>query len=53
MIETRKGSLLDATGIIVHGCNCQGVMGSGVALAIKKALHVARKVIERKERDGL
>ena len=31
-----KGDLLSATeGIIVHGCNCQGVMGSGVALAIK------------------
>jgi O-acetyl-ADP-ribose deacetylase (regulator of RNase III) len=22
-------------GIVAHGCNCQGVMGSGVALAIK------------------
>lgn len=36
MIEYRKGNLLDVTeGIIVHGCNAQGVMGSGVALAIK------------------
>lgn len=34
-IITKKGNLLDAKGIIVHGCNCQGVMGSGVALAIK------------------
>lgn len=24
------------SGVIVHGVNCQGVMGSGVALAIKK-----------------
>lgn len=32
-----KGDLLSATeGYIVHGCNCQGVMGSGVALAIKR-----------------
>lgn len=23
-------------GIVAHGCNCQGVMGSGVALAIKR-----------------
>ena len=23
-------------GVVVHGCNCQGVMGSGVALAIRK-----------------
>lgn len=31
-----KGDLLSATkGLIVHGVNCQGVMGSGVALAIK------------------
>lgn len=36
MIEYRKGNLLDVTqGIIVHGCNAQGVMGSGVAKAIK------------------
>lgn len=31
-----KGDLLSVTsGIIVHGCNAQGVMGSGVAKAIK------------------
>ena len=36
MIKYIKGDLLRATeGYIVHGCNCQGVMGSGVALAIK------------------
>ena len=36
MIEYRKGNLLDVqSGIIVHGANAQGVMGSGVALAIK------------------
>lgn len=35
MIQTIKGDLLTAKGIIVHGCNAQGVMGSGVALAIK------------------
>lgn len=36
IIEYRKGNLLDVTeGIIVHGCNAQGVMGSGVAKAIK------------------
>lgn len=35
-IEYRKGNLLDVTeGIIVHGCNAVGVMGSGVAKAIK------------------
>lgn len=36
MIEYKKGNLLDVTeGIIVHGCNAQGVMGSGVALGIR------------------
>lgn len=36
MIEYRKGNLLDVTeGIIVHGCNARGVMGSGVAKAIR------------------
>lgn len=37
MIEYRKGNLLDVKhGIIVHGCNSKGVMGSGVALAVKE-----------------
>lgn len=36
MIEYRKGNLLDVTrGVIIHGCNSHGVMGSGVALAVK------------------
>ena len=36
-ITTRTGNLLDVTkGHIVHGCNAQGVMGSGVAFAIKQ-----------------
>jgi len=35
MIHTRIGDLLDATGIIVHGCNSHGIMGSGVAKQIK------------------
>lgn len=37
MIVMVQGDLLDVTkGTIVHGVNCQGIMGSGVALAIKK-----------------
>lgn len=36
MINYKHGDLLDVTeGVIVHGCNAKGVMGSGVALAIK------------------
>ena len=35
-IETKTGNLLAVkSGHIVHGCNAQGVMGSGVALAVK------------------
>lgn len=37
MIQTKIGNLLDVKqGVIVHGCNAQGVMGSGVALQIKQ-----------------
>lgn len=36
MILKKTGDLLSAKGIIVHGCNAQGVMGSGVALAIRR-----------------
>lgn len=35
MIKEIKGDLLTAKGIILHGVNCQGVMGSGVALAVR------------------
>ena len=36
-IEYKVGNLLDVeSGVIVHGCNTKGVMGSGVALAIKE-----------------
>lgn len=37
MIEYKRGNLLSVTkGIIVHGANAQGVMGSGVAKAIRE-----------------
>lgn len=37
MIEYKTGDLLDVKrGVIAHGCNCYGVMGAGVALAIKQ-----------------
>lgn len=36
MMETRTGDMLAVTqGILVHGCNCQGVMGSGIARAVR------------------
>ncbi len=42
MIETCYGNALDVTyGIIVHGCNCQGVMGSGIAREVKNRFPMA------------
>ena len=36
-IITKTGNLMHVkSGHIVHGCNAQGVMGSGVALAVKR-----------------
>lgn len=36
-MQYKQGNLLDVKeGIILHGCNAQGVMGSGVALAFKQ-----------------
>jgi O-acetyl-ADP-ribose deacetylase (regulator of RNase III) len=43
-IVTKFGNLLQVTnGHIVHGCNAQGVMGSGVALAVKNKYPLAFK----------
>jgi O-acetyl-ADP-ribose deacetylase (regulator of RNase III) len=37
MIKYTKGDVTkEKTGLIIHGTNCQGVMGSGVAKAIKE-----------------
>lgn len=37
MIKVIRGDLLSVeSGIIAHGCNAKGVMGGGVALAIRK-----------------
>lgn len=40
-IKLVQGDLLSAKGIIIHGCNAQGVMGSGVALAIRQKWPIA------------
>ena len=43
-IVTKVGNLLDVKqGHIVHGCNAKGVMGSGVALAVKQMYPLAFK----------
>jgi O-acetyl-ADP-ribose deacetylase (regulator of RNase III) len=37
MIETKFGDMLSATeGILVHGCNCHGIMGSGIAHLVRE-----------------
>lgn len=37
MIKVQVGDMLAVkNGILVHGCNCQSVMGSGIALLIRK-----------------
>jgi len=52
MIHEIHGNALDVKkGIIVHGCNCQGIMGGGIALEVKKrypqAYEVYRGLYER------
>ena len=43
-IQTKTGNLLHVKeGHIVHGCNAQGVMGSGVALGVKNTYPQAFK----------
>lgn len=55
MIETRYGDILkEAKGILVHGCNAQGVMGSGIAKQVKKMYPEAYDAYKAKEsREGL
>jgi len=55
MIQTHEGDLLSVTkGIIVHGCNCQGVMGSGVAAVIREKYPEAYAVYRKQEEiEGL
>ena len=54
-IQTKTGNLLHVTtGHIVHGCNAQGVMGSGVALGVKQTWpHVFESYRREHEAKGL
>ena len=37
MIKTKFGDMLSVTeGILVHGCNCHGIMGSGIARLVRQ-----------------
>lgn len=55
MIKYKQGDLLDVEeGAIIHGCNAQGVMGSGVALAIKTKYPKAYDAYKKfEEKHGL
>lgn len=54
-MKTIKGNLLEATEpVIAHGCNCKGVMGSGVAKAIRaKWPNVFNEYRKKFETEGL
>lgn len=57
MIEYKRGNLLDIKeGMIVHGCNAQKTMGSGVALTIKNtypdAYHAYVEWLEKCEHNN-
>lgn len=52
-ITTKTGNLLHVTsGHVVHGCNAQGVMGSGVALGIKETYPAAYDDYKRIHTSG-
>jgi O-acetyl-ADP-ribose deacetylase (regulator of RNase III) len=52
-INTLTGNLLHVKeGHIVHGCNAQGVMGSGVALAVKETYPQAYKDYSKHYDEG-
>jgi O-acetyl-ADP-ribose deacetylase (regulator of RNase III) len=52
-IITKTGNLMHVTsGHIVHGCNAQGVMGSGVALGIKETYPQAYADYMEIHKDG-
>lgn len=54
-MKTQAGNLVDVVeGIIVHGCNAQGKMASGVAKDIRAKFPLAyQKYMEAYEKDGL
>jgi len=56
-IKTTKGDLLEFYNdsdcdVIAHCCNCQGVMGSGIALQIKEEIPGAYLAYKQHEQDA-
>ena len=56
MIAYKIGNLMNAANdgvkLIAHGCNAQGVMGSGVALAVKKQFPEAFEIYDEAFHNG-
>lgn len=54
MITTKTGDMIhDApSGYSVHGCNCQGKMGSGIAAVVRKVWPLAYEVYKDKYDEG-
>lgn len=53
MIKLIEGNLFDSNAnIICHQCNCQGVMGSGVALEVKQRFPNVYKSYKKDYEDG-
>lgn len=53
-IHIHTGNLLEQKGILVHGCNAHGVMGAGIARAIKQQFPAAfQGYRDYYERNGL
>lgn len=52
-IEVIKGDALElATGVLVHGCNTEGVMGSGIARGVKTRYPNVYEVYKQAQRDS-
>lgn len=52
MIQFKKGNILTVTeGIIFHGVNCKGVMGSGLALQIREKYPEVYEVYREQVRE--
>lgn len=52
MLKVIKGDLFTAKGgVIIHGVNCQGVMGSGVAKEIKERFPEAYEAYKKAEKN--
>jgi O-acetyl-ADP-ribose deacetylase (regulator of RNase III) len=50
LVEMAKAGEFDA---IIHGCNCQGVMGAGIALTISKEFPKAKSVDLESDRRSM